>query len=81
MLSKNVGSTEPLLTLKKIVAIDGCQTARARKTIENAGLKVTDWICVTDEGTTKNHRLLLEQEEIELITQRARERLKGIQSR
>ena len=62
MLSKNVGSTEPLLTLKKIVAIDGCQTACARKTLEHAGLKVTDWICVTEEGITKNHRLLLDGE-------------------
>ena len=29
---------------KRIVALDGCQVACARKAIEHAGLKVTDWI-------------------------------------
>jgi uncharacterized metal-binding protein len=60
---------------KRIVALDGCNVACARKTIEYAGLKVTDWICVTDEGISKSHNLLLEQADIELITQRTKELL------
>ena len=60
---------------ERIVAIDGCEVACSRKTIEHAGLKVSDWICVTEEGVSKNHNLLLEQEEIELVTQRAKKRL------
>ncbi len=60
---------------KRLVAIDGCQVACAKKTIEHAGLKVTDWICVTEEGINKSQNLLLEQSDIEFITQRTRELL------
>jgi uncharacterized metal-binding protein len=61
----------------RVVAIDGCQVACARKTIEHASLKVSDWICVTEEGITKNHNLMLEQEDIEMITQRVKKRMTG----
>ena len=53
---------------KWIVALDGCQVACAKKTIEHAGLKVTDGICVTDEDISISHNLLLEEAEIEYIT-------------
>jgi len=69
------GMVESVRGAKRIVALDGCQVACARKTIEHAGLKVTDWICVTDEGISKSHNLLLEQADIEFITQRAKELL------
>jgi hypothetical protein len=36
---------------------------------------VTDWICVTEKGISKSHNLLLEQADIEFITQRVRELL------
>ena len=58
---------------KRLVVIDGCQLACAKKAIEKAGLKVTDWICVTDEGIHNNQNLLLEEADIELITQRVKE--------
>jgi len=67
------GMVESAKSAKRLVAIDGCQVACAKKTIEHAGLKVTDWICVTDEGISKSHNLLLEQADIEFITQRAKE--------
>ena len=66
---------ESAKSAKRLVAIDGCQVACAKKTIEHAGLKVTDWICLTDEGISENHNLLLEQQDIEFITQRTRELL------
>jgi uncharacterized metal-binding protein len=69
------GMVESVRGAKRIVALDGCQVACARKTIEHAGLKVTDWICVTDEGISKSHNLLLEQQDIEFITQRTKELL------
>jgi uncharacterized metal-binding protein len=69
------GMVESAKSAKRLVAIDGCQVACAKKTIEHAGLKVTDWICVIDEGISKSHNLLLEQADIELITQRTRELL------
>jgi len=69
------GMVESARGAKRIVALDGCQVACAKKTIEHAGLTVTDWICVTDEGISKSHKLLLEQEDIEFITERAKELL------
>jgi len=42
------GMIETLKKVGRIVALDGCSVACARKTIEHAGLKVTDWVCVTD---------------------------------
>ena len=64
---------ESAKSARRLVAIDGCQVACAKKTIEHAGLKVTDWICLTDEGISENHNLLLEQQEIEFITQKTKE--------
>lgn len=69
------GMVESAKSAKRLVAIDGCQVACAKKTIERAGLKVTDWICVTDEGISKSHNLFLEQADIEFITRRAKELL------
>lgn len=69
------GMVESVKSAKRLVSIDGCQVACAKKTIEHAGLKVTDWICVTDEGISKSHNILLEQPDIEFITQRVKELL------
>ena len=60
---------------KRIVALDGCDIACAKKTIEHAGLTVTDWICVTNEGISKYHDFMMDLDEIELIAQRTRELL------
>jgi uncharacterized metal-binding protein len=62
------GMVESAKSAKRLVAIDGCQVACAKKTIEHAGLKVTDWICVTDEGIAKNHTFSLRDADIEMIT-------------
>ena len=69
------GMVESARGAKRIVALDGCNVACAKKTIEHAGLTVTDWICITEEGISKSHNLLLEQADIELITQRTKELL------
>ena len=69
------GMVESAKSAKRLGAIDGCQVACAKKTIEHAGLTVTDWICVTDEGISKSHNLLLEQADIEFITRRVKELL------
>jgi len=69
------GMVESARSAKRIVALDGCQVACAKKTIEHAGLAVTDWICVTEEGVTKNHQFKLAPGEIDLIAQRTRELL------
>jgi len=69
------GMVESARGAKRIVALDGCQVACAKKAIEHAGLTVTDWICVTNEGISKNHEFMMDLEEIDLIERRAKESL------
>jgi len=69
------GMVESAKGAKRLVALDGCQVACAKKTIEHAGLRVTDWICVTEEGIEKNHQFKLAPEDINLIVQKIKESL------
>jgi len=69
------GMVESVKGAKRLVALDGCSVACAKKTIEHAGLTVTDWVCVTEEGISKNHDFQLGSEEIDLIAQRTKESL------
>ena len=69
------GMVESARSAKRIVALDGCQVACAKKAIEHAGLTVTDWICVTNEGISKNHEFMMDLEETDLIEQRTKESL------
>ncbi len=67
------GMIESARGAKRIVALDGCSVACAKKTVEHAGLLVTDWVCVTGEGIVKNHQFELSPEDIALIARRIRE--------
>ena len=69
------GMVESARGAKRLVALDGCQVACAKKAIEHAGLKVTDWICVTEEGIGKNHQFKLAPEDIDLIVRKTKESL------
>jgi len=71
----NDGMIESVRGAKRIVALDGCSVACAKKTIEHAGLTVTDWICITDEGVAKTHEFKLASKDIDLIARRTRETL------
>jgi len=71
------GMVESARGAKRIVALDGCQVACAKKAIEHAGLTVTDWICVTEEGISKSHQFMMDLEEIELIEGRTKKSLAG----
>jgi uncharacterized metal-binding protein len=66
------GFIEKAKGVKKIVAIDGCDIACAKNIVENAGLKVTDWVCVTDEGITKNHTFNLKPTDVNKISQKVK---------
>jgi len=66
---------ESAKSAKRIVALDGCDVACAKKTIEHAGLLVTDWVCVTDEGIAKNHQFKIAAKETNLIIRRTKESL------
>jgi uncharacterized metal-binding protein len=69
------GMIESVRSAKRVMAIDGCSLACAKNTVEHAGLRVTDWICITEEGIDKNHQFSITQEEIELIARRTKESL------
>ena len=69
------GMVESARGAKRIVALDGCQVACAKKAIEHAGLTVTDWICVTEEGVAKNYQFKLAPEDIDLILRKIKESL------
>ena len=71
------GMVESARGAKRIVALDGCQVACAKKAIEHAGLTVTDWICVTEEGISKSHQFMMDLEEIEFIEGRTKKSLAG----
>ena len=69
------GMVESARGAKRIVALDGCKTACAKKTVEHAGLPVTDWICVTESGIEKVHRFQISPGDIDLVSQLTRESL------
>jgi uncharacterized metal-binding protein len=69
------GMVESAKSAKRIVALDGCEIACSKKAVEHAGLVVTDWVCVTEEGVEKNHDFKLASKEIDLIARRTREHL------
>src|SRR4030042_1310537 len=69
------GMVESARAAKRIVALDGCQVACAKKAIEHAGLTVTDWVCVTDEGIAKSHQFKIAAKETNLIIRRTKESL------
>ena len=37
----------------RVIAIDGCEVACAKKTLEHAAIPVGAWICITDHGIKK----------------------------
>jgi uncharacterized metal-binding protein len=71
----NQGMIESAKSADRIVVIDGCPTACGQKTAQHAGLTVTDWICVTQNGIKKTHNLDIKSEDINLIVKRAKELL------
>jgi len=60
---------------KRVVAFDGCSVACAKRTLEHAGITVTDWVCITDEGVAKSHEFKLAPADIDLIVRRTKESL------
>jgi uncharacterized metal-binding protein len=63
----------------RIIAIDGCGVACARKILEHTGVTVTHWINVTDYGIKKAHnRLSVEPDELEHVMGKVNEALSCI---
>lgn len=57
----------------RVLAIDGCAVACARKTLEHAGIVVMDWICVTDEGVKKtSNKFEIKPDDIQAVVNKCR---------
>jgi len=69
------GMIESAKSAKRIVAIDGCSVACAKKTLEHAGVTVTDYIDITQEGIAKNKDFKLSQQDILFIVKRTKQEL------
>jgi len=61
--------------VKRVVAIDDCSTACAKRTLEHAGVMVIDYLDVAEEGVKKVHDFKLSLEDISSIVAKAKERL------
>lgn len=70
------GMIESARSAKRIVAIDGCSVACAKKTLEHTDLKITDYIDITKEGIAKNKNFKLSQQDILFIVKRVKQELK-----
>ncbi|MCX6005247.1 MAG: putative zinc-binding protein [Chloroflexi bacterium] len=63
-------------TADRVLAIDGCAVACAKKTLEHAGISVTQWICVTDYGIKKTpNKFEIKREEMERVIVKTREKM------
>ena len=61
---------------KKVLAVDGCAVACAKKTLEHAGIHVTHWVCVTDHGIEKTpNKFDMAPEEIALVLLHAKKEI------
>lgn len=69
------GMIESAKCAKRIVAIDGCSVECARKTLEHAGIEVTDYVDVSKEGIAKKHDFKLSQQDIFFIAKRIKQEL------
>lgn len=63
---------------RKIIAIDGCPVACARKTLNHIGLDGFDHVVITDMGIKKNYRLEIDREELERVMESIRGRIDSL---
>jgi len=62
------GMIESTKAGKMLVAIDGCQVACAKKTLEHAGFNIDEYVQVTELGVEKTHDFNIEPSEVGKIT-------------
>jgi len=60
----------------RVLAIDGCAVACAKKSLEHAGIVVTKWICITDYGIKKtSNKFEIKPGELDSVLNGTREAL------
>jgi len=60
---------------KRVVVIDGCPVGCAKKIMEHANFKVTDYTLVTELGIKKNHDFNLPADDIEKVCSDVKKKL------
>ena len=69
------GLVESTKSAKRIVGIDGCPVQCAKKTLEHAGFRVSDYVVVTELEIGKNHEFTLKDEEVKRVKDTIRDQL------
>ena len=69
------GMTASVSGADRVLVIDGCDVACAKKCLEAAGIEGYEYMVVTDLGIEKNHSLDLAQSDIELVSEACRAKL------
>lgn len=69
------GLVESTKAAKRIVGIDGCAVQCAKKTLEHAGFRVSDYVVVTELEIGKNHEFTLKDEEVKRVKDTIRDQL------
>jgi uncharacterized metal-binding protein len=62
------GMIESTKAGKMLVAIDGCQVACAKKTLEHAGFNINEYVQVTELGIEKDHDLDPTSPDVDKVT-------------
>lgn len=58
------GIVESTRAAKRVVAIDGCSVACAKKALEHVEIPITDYVVITDLGIEKNHDLAVPETQV-----------------
>ena len=64
------GIIESTKVAKKIIAIDGCPVACARKTLEHAGFTVDEHVIVTELGVTKDSGFTMNSNDVQKVVKK-----------
>lgn len=70
------GMTASVSSADRVLAIDGCDVACAKKCLEAAGIESYEYVVVTDLGIEKNHSFDLSDSDIESVSAACRAKLK-----
>ena len=62
------GMIESTKAGKRLVVIDGCAVACAKKTLEHTGFNIDEYVQVTDLGIEKNHNFNLDPSDVGKVT-------------
>lgn len=70
------GMIESAKSAKSIVVIDGCAIGCAKKILERAGIAITDYIDIVQEGIANSQECKISQQDIFFIAKQVQQKLK-----